>query len=101
MCIQLINLISYEGGAIGSLILRAMLSTLGLRRAMAIYGSIDVILLAIAMLLIKERHIPSVHDGNRKIVWFDRTFLRDPVFWSLGSCLLLSILYVCHLRNLS
>lgn len=71
-----------------------MLTALGLRRAMAIYGSMDAILLAIAMLLVKERRASSANNESRKIVWIDRTFLRDPVFWSLGICLLLSILYV-------
>ncbi|CAL1698356.1 unnamed protein product [Somion occarium] len=80
------------GGAIGSLILRAMLSALGLRRAMAIYACIDATMLSIAFLLIKERHLPSLPGSvSKKIVWFDRTFLVDPVFWSLGICLLLCI----------
>ena len=87
-----LRLLPYTGGAIGSLILRAMLSALGLRRTMAIYGSIDAVLLSIALLLIKERRVPSVHSENRKIIWFDYTLLKDPVFWSLGSCILLSIL---------
>ena len=81
-----LRLLPYTGGAIGSLILGAMLSALGLRRTMAIYGSIDAVLLSIALLLIKERR------ESRKIIWFDYTLLKDPVFWSLGSCILLSIL---------
>ena len=84
-----LRLLPYTGGAIGSLILGAMLSALGLRRTMAIYGSIDAVLLSIALLLIKERRVPS---ESRKIIWFDYTLLKDPVFWSLGSCILLSIL---------
>ncbi|KAI0077024.1 MFS general substrate transporter [Panus rudis PR-1116 ss-1] len=76
------------GGAIGSLILRTMLSALGLRKSMAIYACIDAALLAVAFLLVEERRKPGPPP---KIVWFDKSFLVDPVFWSLGACLMFTV----------
>ena len=80
------------GGAIGSLLVRIMLSHLGQRKTLAIYSCIDAAALIIALLIVKERRRP----GSRRapIVWFDKSFLSDPVFWSLGACFLVTVLYV-------
>ncbi|KAL4254712.1 MFS transporter superfamily protein [Abortiporus biennis] len=77
------------GGALGSLILRGMLTALGLRKTLGIYACMDAVLLTIALLLIKERRRPEM---NQKIIWFDKAFLTDPVFWSLGLCFLFCVI---------
>ena len=74
---------------------------------MLVYSGIDAVLLIIAILVIKERK-PEVllsaesHSGavplamgkgnDNAIVWFDRAFLVDPVFWSLGVSLFLCVM---------
>lgn len=71
-----------------------MLSSLGLRKTMVIFAGIDAIMLSIAFVLVKERKVLSEEKEGRKIVWIDRSFLVDPVFWSLGISLLLCVMYV-------
>ncbi|KAI0742918.1 major facilitator superfamily domain-containing protein [Daedaleopsis nitida] len=76
------------GGAVSSLIFRALLSTLGLQKSFAIYTAIDGVLLLAAWFMISERRPP----GQRKqIVWFDTAFFCDPVFWSLGMCFFFTV----------
>ncbi|GBE86939.1 Aspyridones efflux protein [Sparassis crispa] len=74
------------GGAVASLILYAMLQPLGMRKTFAIYSVIDAVFLTMAFFMIKERRRPQAQ--RQHIVWFDRTFFTDPVFWSLGLCFL-------------
>lgn len=80
------------GGAVGALMLRAMLTSLGLKKTMIVFACIDAAMLTIATLLIKERKTPLRQE--KKIVWLDRSFLVDPVFWSLGISLFLCVMYV-------
>lgn len=104
------------GGAVGALVLRAMLSSIGLRKTMLVYSGIDAVLLIIAILIIKERKpevpmlmvsprsqeaseslvVPAAKGDDNAIVWFDRAFLVDPVFWSLGVSLFLCVMWVAH-----
>ncbi|KAJ8469136.1 hypothetical protein ONZ51_g9199 [Trametes cubensis] len=76
---------SSVGGAIASLIYRELLSAVGLRKSLAIFTAIHVVLLSAAYLMIAERASPG--DDERRqagIVWFDAEFFRDPVFWSVA-----------------
>ncbi|KAI0659539.1 major facilitator superfamily domain-containing protein [Cubamyces menziesii] len=78
---------SSVGGAIASLIYRELLSAVGLRKSLAIFTAIHVVLLSAAYLMIAERASPG--DDERRqagIVWFDAEFFRDPVFWSVAGC---------------
>ncbi|RPD63373.1 MFS general substrate transporter [Lentinus tigrinus ALCF2SS1-6] len=76
------------GGAVSSLIFREMLSSLGLQKSFAIYTVIDGVLLLAAWFMISERRKPT---QRRKIIWFDRSFFSDPVFWSLGLCFFFTV----------
>ena len=58
-----------------------MLSSLGMQKSFAIYTVIDGVLLLAAWFMISERRKPT---QRKEIVWFDRSFFSDPVFWSLG-----------------
>ncbi|KAH8092196.1 major facilitator superfamily domain-containing protein [Cristinia sonorae] len=77
------------GGAVGTLLIRIMLTRVGQRKALVIYSCIDAVALAIALLLVKERRQPGTRRAP--ILWFDKSFLGDPVFWSLGACFLVTV----------
>ena len=72
-----------------SLVFRAMLSSLGLQKSFAIYTVIDGVLLFAAYFMISERRDPS---KRKEIIWFDRSFFSDPVFWSYGLCFFFTVL---------
>ena len=89
--IRLLTLIHYghSGGALATLIMYKMFSTLGLKKTFAIYSVMDAACFVVALVLIKERRAPS---SRKKIIWLDITFFKDPVFWSLGLCILWTVL---------
>ena len=66
-----------------------MLSSLGMQKSFAIYTVIDGVLLLAAWFMISERRKPT---QRKEIVWFDRSFFSDPVFWSLGLCFFFTVL---------
>ncbi|KAG9018286.1 hypothetical protein FRB90_011616 [Tulasnella sp. 427] len=78
---------SFGGGA-SSLIVRALLTRLGLRYTLLVYAGINAVLLTVAFFLLKSRgsarHVV-------KIEWVDRTAFRDPVFWSLALCMMFTV----------
>ncbi|TFK92180.1 MFS general substrate transporter [Polyporus arcularius HHB13444] len=76
------------GGAVSSLLFRAMLSSLGLQKAFAIYTAIDGVLLLAAWFMISERRKPT---QRKEIIWIDRSFFSDPVFWSYGLCFFFTV----------
>lgn len=39
--------------------------------------------------MISERRRPT---ERKTIVWIDRSFFNDPVFWSLGACFFFTVL---------
>ena len=71
------------------MIFRQMLSSLGMQKSFAIYTVIDGVLLLAAWFMISERRKPT---QRKEIVWFDRSFFSDPVFWSLGFCFFFTVL---------
>ncbi|KAI0651102.1 MFS general substrate transporter [Trametes meyenii] len=71
------------GGAVGSLIYREMISTLGLRKSLAIFTAIDAVSFGAAYVMVLERR--PAHKRS-EIIWFDRAFFKDPVFWSIAMC---------------
>ena len=79
------------GGAVSSLLFRVLLSSLGLKKAFAIYTVIDGVFLFAAWFMISERRTPS---QRKPIVWFDKSFFADPEFWSLGVCFFFTVLCV-------
>ncbi|TBU31018.1 MFS general substrate transporter [Dichomitus squalens] len=79
------------GGAISSLVYRELLSTLGLRKSLAIFTAVDAIAFACGYAMMKERR-PRAR--RPQIVWFDRAFFGDPVFWSLAMCFFFTVLSV-------
>ncbi|KAI0659615.1 MFS general substrate transporter [Cubamyces menziesii] len=76
------------GGAVSSLVFRELLTTFGLKKSFGIYTAIDGSLLFAAWFMISERRKPS---ERKKIVWIDRSFFTDPVFWSLGLCFFFTV----------
>ncbi|KAI9058784.1 MFS general substrate transporter [Trametes sanguinea] len=76
------------GGAVSSLIFREMLTALGLKKSFAIYTALDGSLLLAAWFMISERRKPS---ERKQIIWVDRSFFSDPVFWSLGVCFFFTV----------
>ncbi|KAI0651160.1 MFS general substrate transporter [Trametes meyenii] len=76
------------GGAVSSLVFRQMLTALGLKKSFAIYTAIDGTFLFAAWFMISERRKPS---DRKKIIWVDRSFFSDPVFWSLGLCFFFTV----------
>lgn len=89
--VQLISLTVSAGGAIATLIMYKTFASLGLKKTYAIYTGIDAASFLVALLLVKERRLPS---QRKKIIWFDSRFFGDPVFWSLGLCILCTVLSV-------
>ena len=81
-----------EGGAVASLVLREMFSTIGLRKSFAIFAAIHAVFLAAGYFMMEERR-PTT-QRPKAITWFDSTFFKDPVFWSLGMCFFFTVLYV-------
>ncbi|TBU40524.1 MFS general substrate transporter [Dichomitus squalens] len=76
------------GGAISSLVYRELLSTIGLRKSLAIFTAVDAVAFACGYAMMKERR-PS--EKRPQIVWFDRAFFGDPVFWSLAMCFFFTV----------
>ncbi|KAG8951099.1 hypothetical protein FRC04_006758 [Tulasnella sp. 424] len=73
------------GGGVSSLIVRALLTRLGLRKTLLVYAGINAVLLPAAFFLLKSRG-PARHVV--KIEWVDRNAFGDLVFWSLALCML-------------
>ncbi len=67
---------------------RVMLTSLGLQKSFLIYTAIDGVLLFAAWFMIAERRKPS---QRKQIIWIDKSFFTDPVFWSLGGCFLFTV----------
>ncbi|KAI0724670.1 major facilitator superfamily domain-containing protein [Fomitopsis betulina] len=76
------------GGALATLLMYKMFAALGLRKTFIIYSVMDAACFVVALCLIKERRAPS---SRKRIVWIDITFFKDPVFWSLGLCILCTV----------
>ncbi|KAG8922165.1 hypothetical protein FRC01_014382 [Tulasnella sp. 417] len=73
------------GGGVSSLIVRALLTRLGLRNTLLVYAGANAVLLTLAFFLLKSRG-PARRVA--KIEWVDRTAFSDLVFWSLALCML-------------
>ncbi|KAG8951100.1 hypothetical protein FRC04_006759 [Tulasnella sp. 424] len=73
------------GGGVTSIIVRALLTRLGLRKTLLVYAGINAVLLPAAFFLLKSRG-PARHIV--KIQWVDRNAFGDLVFWSLALCML-------------
>ena len=80
----------HEGGAISSLVYRQLLSSLGLRKSLAIFTAIHAVSFTAGYYMMDERRPASKRP---KLIWFDRAFFRDPVFWSLALCFFFTVLY--------
>ncbi|KAG8842704.1 hypothetical protein FRB96_004822 [Tulasnella sp. 330] len=73
------------GGGVASLLTRAMLTKLGLRKTLLVYFAIYAVLFIVAAFLVKSR---GPRRRVEKIEWIDRAQFKDPVFWSLAMCML-------------
>ncbi|KAG8974310.1 hypothetical protein FRC05_007616 [Tulasnella sp. 425] len=82
---QLWHFFITQGGGVTSIIVRALLTRLGLRKTLLVYAGINAVLLPAAFFLLKSRG-PARHIV--KIQWVDRNAFGDLVFWSLALCML-------------
>ena len=73
---------------------RQLLSTLGIRKALAIFTAIDAVAFLCGYFMLEERR-PK--EKRPPLVWFDRAFFADPVFWSLALCFFFTVLCVSSL----
>lgn len=69
------------GGGVTSLIMRAMLTRMGLRRTLLSYFGINTAVFIVAFFLLKS---PRPTRQVERIDWIDRAQFRDPVFWSFA-----------------
>lgn len=74
------------GGGINSLLVRLLLTRIGLRDTLLTYFGINVLLLALAFPMLKSRG-PARRVA--KIEWVDTAMFKEPVFWSVGLCIFL------------
>ncbi|KAG8872248.1 hypothetical protein FRB97_007833 [Tulasnella sp. 331] len=81
------------GGGVASLLTRAMLTKLGLRKTLLVYFAIYAVLFIVAAFLVKSR---GPRRRVEKIEWIDRAQFKDPVFWSLAMCMLFTTLFGRH-----
>ncbi|CEL58613.1 Monocarboxylate transporter 10 OS=Rattus norvegicus GN=Slc16a10 PE=1 SV=1 [Rhizoctonia solani AG-1 IB] len=80
------------GGAVASLILQAMLGRLGFHKTLLIYSFVQGITMLVGFSLIKTRFPTSqLQNKNRKIVWMDKQYFKDPKFWSFWAALLFAV----------
>lgn len=78
------------GGGIASVIVRALLTKLGLRNTLLVYTGIHFVVVTISLCLIRER--PRVRGRKpAKVVWYDAALLHDRVFWGVVMGLALSV----------
>ncbi|KZV88196.1 MFS general substrate transporter [Exidia glandulosa HHB12029] len=80
------------GGGIASIIVRTLLTKVGLRNTLLIYTGIHFVIVTIGLLAVRERKI----DGQpirkpSKVVWYDKELLHDKVFWGVVAGLFFSV----------
>ncbi|EJT97285.1 MFS general substrate transporter [Dacryopinax primogenitus] len=75
------------GGAIASLIIRAMLTKLGFRNTLLIYSFVHGCVMLLGCCLLKSRPIPGAPTQPARIVWLDWDILRNPMFWSAAGAM--------------
>lgn len=70
-----------------------MLTRLGFHKTVLIYSFIQGIVMLVGFMLIKTRILTS-HPGTaeRTIQWVDKKYFKDPIFWSVWSAILFSLL---------
>ena len=68
-----------------------MLSTLGLRASLGIFAAVHAASFLAGFFMMAERR-----PARRRppLVWYDRAFFRDPVFWSVAMCFFFTVLCV-------
>ena len=70
---------------------RQLLSSLGLRAALGVFAGVHAAAFAVGYAMMAERR-PA--RARAPLVWFDRAFFRDGVFWSLAGCFFFTVLCV-------
>ncbi|CAE6445495.1 unnamed protein product [Rhizoctonia solani] len=78
------------GGGVSSIIV--MLERLGFHKTLFIYSFVQGGIMLVGFLLIKTRFPASqIQNRSRKIVWIDKQYFKDPVFWSICASLTLTM----------
>ncbi|KAJ1305227.1 hypothetical protein OPQ81_000256 [Rhizoctonia solani] len=80
------------GGAVPSLIVQVMLDHLGFHKTLLIYSFVQGVIMLVGFSLIKTRFPASqIQNRDRKIIWVDKQYFKDPVFWSFWIALLFAV----------
>ncbi|CAE6482419.1 unnamed protein product [Rhizoctonia solani] len=80
------------GGAVSSLVVQAMLERLGFHKTLFIYSLVQGGIMLVGFSLIKTRFPASqIQNKQNKIVWFDKQYFKDPVFWSICTSLMFTM----------
>nr|XP_019045148.1 hypothetical protein I302_05535 [Kwoniella bestiolae CBS 10118]OCF24078.1 hypothetical protein I302_05535 [Kwoniella bestiolae CBS 10118] len=88
------------GGAIGTLIIRALLKAIGPHKTLLIYSFINLALMTIAALLVRTQPNSPEARAKGKGPWFDKRVWRLVPFHFLALCLLLNTFgYWCVLYS--
>ncbi|KAJ1305224.1 hypothetical protein OPQ81_000253 [Rhizoctonia solani] len=80
------------GGAIPSLVVQAMLERLGFHKTLLIYSFVQGVTMLAGFSLITTR-VPGSQAQNRhrRIVWVDKQYFKDPIFWSFAMSLMITM----------
>ncbi|CAE6507169.1 unnamed protein product [Rhizoctonia solani] len=80
------------GGAVPSLVIQAMLERLGFHKTLLVYSFVQGVTMLIGLSLITTRiPVSQAQNKHNRIVWVDKQYLKDPVFWSFCTSLLLTV----------
>ncbi|CAE6484943.1 unnamed protein product [Rhizoctonia solani] len=83
---------SSMGAAIPSLVVQTMLEHIGFHKTLLIYSFVQGATMLVGFLFIRVR-LPESQTENktRKIVWVDKQYFKDPIFWSFCTALVFTI----------
>lgn len=82
------------GGGIASIIVRTLLTKVGLRNTLLIYSGIHFVVVTLGLLVVSERKVNGHSLRKRSpVVWYDKELLHDKVFWGVVGGLFFSVLY--------
>ncbi|CAE6457101.1 unnamed protein product [Rhizoctonia solani] len=80
------------GGAVPALIIQAMLDRIGFRKTLLIYSFVQGVTMLAGFFLVKVRPTASKPaTPAREIQWFDKKYMRDPMFWSFWMALFFAL----------
>ncbi|EJD48102.1 MFS general substrate transporter [Auricularia subglabra TFB-10046 SS5] len=92
LAIGLVMAGSTLGGGVASIIVRTLLTKVGLRKTLLIYSGVHSLVCACSLLIIREREMPGrAHLKTQKMSWYDKELFHDKVFWGVVGGLFFSV----------